>query len=943
MEFVPGADVSAEADLWFSSLIESRGRDSVVLDRNVSALLRQSLSEEQPLLQRVLGATAEVHSYLPHAIRLEEKVNGLALIGGDAAADEINIALQPALRAIRESDRRALEIARWFLRAAPAMHPKVLRTENALALLLNAALRLHRRRIIGETPRSTARLENLAWILPSSATGELTTVGVELVANGIRFVEPGKSGHSIELPRTQPLLLELRWSVDDRSEQMLVEPIVGSNVALVDGIEVITIYTLAGAEYRLARSRPRASRYGYPGVYVEEVPTELRRIAGVATATAGIVGAAERGPEAPLLVTSWAEFQRWYGGYVPDVSYLAYAIHGFFENQGRRCFVSRIVARDAVATSGVLGNLRVAAIGRGVWGNNIQIKVDGGTHNDAAAGRDWFRVSVLYFRDPPEPADFVDPTSTDPSDLADPNRREPDLLEIHDNLTEVEGTENNVVTVLNAASCLIRVAWDGKPVRLPNNRGFVYLGNDGEDSVSGSHLRVDDFTGDRDAIPGSPASGEDLLGRGRGLVAMETIDEIGLLLAPDEVRSSPENLSGLTSEVIAACERLGDRFAILSMDRGQDDVEAISRRPDTSYAAIFYPWIEVADNEGSGTHLVPPAGHIAGVIARTDLRQGVHKAPGNEEVRGVVGLEFPIDDQLQNELVPLGVNCIRDFRSDNRGIRLWGARTLSSNSELKYLNVRRLSLFVVKSIEKGIQWTVFEPNDEATWASIRLSINEFLSGLWRSGALNGSSQDEAFFVNCDRTSMTQEDIDEGRLICHIGIAPIEPARFLTFKITHHTGGQGERHESEDIAEAKRGDSRYAGFNFLLEIGGIEVAGFSECSGLGVDTSSDKDVEGGGSLPVGGTVETRKSPDIRLKRGYTESKELLAWWQEVPAGRIDRRAGAIVLLDETGKERMRWKFRNAWPSKWVGPLSGSDNEGFAVEELELIVESLELEQ
>ena len=526
--------------------------------------------------------------------------------------------------------------------------------------------------------------------------------------------------------------------------------------------------------------------YLSPGVYVEEISTGPKPIEGVSTSTAGFVGAAERGPEPPRFITGWLDYQRWFGGYVPDQSFLAYAIRGFFDNGGQRCFVSRIVADDAVATAGAVGNLNTAAVGRGVWGNNVMIKVDDATQNDAAAGRDWFRVSILYFTNPPDPADFVDPTSADPADLTNPNRRDPDVIEVYDNLSEVAGSNNNVVTTINTASRLIRVAWQNAgPARLPN-QAFTELGVNGSDSTGGANIVAADYIGDADVVPGSPDPTEELLGRSRGLTGLEAIDEISLLLAPDEVRRTPEDLSPVTTEVINQCERLKDRFAVISVERGQSDIAAIPARRDTSYGAFYYPWIEIFDPSTNDTRRVPPTGHVTGIFARTDVERGVHKAPANETIRGVRNLEFPVTKQMQDILNPQGVNCVRDFRSDGRGIRLWGARTMSSDGEWKYVNVRRLFLFIEESIEEGTQWVVFEPNYEPTWARVSRSVTNFLIRVWRGGALAGITQDEAFFVKCDRTTMTQDDIDNGRLICYIGIAPVKPAEFVIFRISQKT-------------------------------------------------------------------------------------------------------------------------------------------------------------
>lgn len=514
--------------------------------------------------------------------------------------------------------------------------------------------------------------------------------------------------------------------------------------------------------------------YLSPGVYVEEISTGPKPIEGVSTSTAGFLGPTERGPEPPRLITSWLDFQRWYGGYVPQKSYLSYAVQGFFDNGGRRCYIGAVVADDAVATVGAVGNINIEAIGRGQWGNNIMVKVDNATQADAGAGRDWFRVSILYYRDPP--AVFVDPTSRAPADLANPHRREPEVLEVYDNLTHEDGAARNVITVIGKSSRLVTVAWSGDGPGRPANQDFTQLGANGSDSAGGADILPGDYIGDPD----------DPIDQRTGLAALEPIDDISLLIIPDEVRRDPQDLSPVTDEIINQCERLKDRFGIISVTQGQSDVAAMPPRRDTSYAAFYYPWIKIYDQSVNTTRLIPPTGHIAGIFARSDIERGVHKAPANEVVRGARELEFAVPQGVQDVLNPVGVNCIRDFRPDGRSIRLWGARTMSSDGEWKYVNVRRLFLFVEESIDEGTQWVVFEPNHEPTWAKVRRSITNFLIGVWRSGGLMGQTMEEAFFVKCDRSTMTQDDIDNGRLICYIGIAPVKPAEFVIFRISQKT-------------------------------------------------------------------------------------------------------------------------------------------------------------
>ncbi|MAU12354.1 MAG: phage tail protein [Anaerolineaceae bacterium] len=500
--------------------------------------------------------------------------------------------------------------------------------------------------------------------------------------------------------------------------------------------------------------------YLSPGVYVEEIATGPRPIEGVGTSTAGFVGPAERGPEPPQLIASWLEYQRRYGGHDPNRSYLSYAIQGFFDNGGVRCFVSRVVGTGAQVATLVIGELTIWAIGRGAWGNLVEISIEP-AKNKAA---DQFRVLIGYKRDPnANPADNVF-----------------EIIEDFDNLSATVGASNNAEIVINSGSNLVRVAWSNNPAR-PADAGYAPMagGNDGAQPLVPA-----DYIGTYNAIIQTPQFPEtEPLGRSNGLRAIEMVDEVAILVVPDEVRNGLETLS---DNVINQCESLKDRFGVVSGVQGQSNVTNVGVTNDTSYAAYYYPWIRIYDAAFNTTRLVPPSGHIAGIMARTDITRGVHKAPANEVVRSARNLEFPVTAAMQDILNPQGINCIRDFRSDGRGIRLWGARTMSSDGMWKYVNVRRLFIFVEESIIEGTQWVVFEPNDYGTWGDVTRTITSFLNGVWRSGALLGRTQQEAFFVRCDRTTMTQDDIDNGRLICYIGIAPVKPAEFVIFRISQKT-------------------------------------------------------------------------------------------------------------------------------------------------------------
>jgi phage tail sheath protein FI len=294
-------------------------------------------------------------------------------------------------------------------------------------------------------------------------------------------------------------------------------------------------------------------------------------------------------------------------------------------------------------------------------------------------------------------------------------------------------------------------------------------------------LSVEDFVG---ADGGS--------GHRTGIQALEDIDEIAICAVP-----------GMWSQTVQAalidhCELLRDRFAVLDPPDGLsiDGIGAFRQVLDTEYAALYYPWCVTADPSpsalpGSNVH-VAPSGFLAGIYADTDTNRGVHKAPANTVIHGinlVGGLAADVTKREQDVLNPVGINALRFF--PGRGERVWGARTLSSNSDWKYINVRRLFIFVEKSIFIGTQWVVFEPNNDQLWALVRQSITAFLTTVWQTGALAGTTQDQAFFVRCDRTTMTQDDLDNGRLICIIGLAPVFPAEFVIFRFEQKTATSGQ--------------------------------------------------------------------------------------------------------------------------------------------------------
>jgi phage tail sheath protein FI len=275
-----------------------------------------------------------------------------------------------------------------------------------------------------------------------------------------------------------------------------------------------------------------------------------------------------------------------------------------------------------------------------------------------------------------------------------------------------------------------------------------------------------------------------------GLVAFEDIDEVAIVAAPGSTygfqNGYRDDASTIISLLIAHAERMRYRIAVLDSGDGQGiaDVRAMRAKFDSSYAAFYFPWVTILDPVSHKEINLPPSGFVTGIYARNDINRAVYKAPANEVVTLALGFETTLNKAQQDVLNPLGINCFRSF--EDRGLRLWGARTISSDPEWKYVNLRRYFAYLEHSIDKGTQWAVFEPNGDALWANVRRTISDFLLNEWQNGALLGDKPEKAYFVRCDRTTMTQNDLDNGRLVCLIGVAPLRPAEFVIFRIGQWT-------------------------------------------------------------------------------------------------------------------------------------------------------------
>jgi Bacteriophage tail sheath protein len=518
--------------------------------------------------------------------------------------------------------------------------------------------------------------------------------------------------------------------------------------------------------------------YLTPGVYIEEIEIGAKPIEGVSTSTAAFLGEAERGSTYPQLVTSFPEYRRMFGGFFGDTKYLPYAVDGFFANGGRRCYVTRIIDKEGAARATLtIGSVRIDAVGEGLWGTRVGIRV-----KPASTERNGFRLQVHYWAGA-LPAGVVDPLPSTAAEIESTKTQlraqaPPQLSEDFDDLVLDERSPNYIEKrVANGLSMLVelvRVA-NGTELPPPGDLTFLADGDDGDD------VDLDDYRGRVEPDPANNA-------RRSGLAALNEppFEDVAIVYAPNAF-DEPD----LAEELMTHCENNKYRFLILDTPPGQaslSNLDPRSGRPNgarpSQYAAFYYPWIKVFDADSGARKFVPPGGHMAGIYARTDVERGVFKAPANEIVRGALELEFEVTDGGQGVLNPRGVNVIRAF--PGRGRRIWGARTLSDNTLWKYVSVRRLFIFLEASIFRGTQWVVFEPNNDRLWSRVRQTITEFLRTQWRLGALFGATEEEAFFVKVDRSTMTDDDINNGRLIVLIGVAPVRPAEFVIFRIAQLT-------------------------------------------------------------------------------------------------------------------------------------------------------------
>lgn len=556
------------------------------------------------------------------------------------------------------------------------------------------------------------------------------------------------------------------------------------------------------------------AEYLTPGVYFELRDKSPPVIRQVRTDITGFVGLAERGSvNAPVQITSWRQFQSLFGNFLA-YGFLAYAVKGFFENGGRTCFVVRVAGATAATAALILKNkaknpvVTIKARNPGRWGNQIGISL-----NSQSSSKHPPSFSLIITKDRLDREVFPN-LSLDPqsdryfvSVINNERLAASQWIEAIDEITP--GTIRSADYLPN-----------GQFSDLKNNSGFLSGGQDGVSSLTLANLLglADPLSNDRS-----------------GLSALDAVDAIGIVCIPDLhiqpapipptippksvppkdpclpcasaavaipiISDDPEQpLSFSRQQVIAGqqamiehCERHRDRVAILdaplnahsSRNFTLQEVQNWRQEFDSErgFGALYYPWIKVVDPlrlDNSPVRTIPGCGHIAGLYARSDFEVGSHKAPANGELFWAEDVTAAIDDNLQAIFNPQGINCIRAF--PGRGIRVYGARTVSSNPDWRYINVRRLMIMIEEAVDQSTQWAVFEPNNFNLRRLLILSVSSFLETVWKGGALVGATAAEAFYVKCDETNNPPRVVDQGQIIIDIGVAPTHPAEFIIFRV-----------------------------------------------------------------------------------------------------------------------------------------------------------------
>jgi phage tail sheath protein FI len=522
----------------------------------------------------------------------------------------------------------------------------------------------------------------------------------------------------------------------------------------------------------------------YPGVYIEEIPSGVRTITGVATSITAFVGYATRGPvNEPRLVQSFTEFTRVFGG-LSALSTMSYAVQQFFQNGGRDALILRVAHLAGAGTKASKGSVDVGGTGNkkltlqaaneGAWSGKLLVRIDHETSDKNAGTPKLFNLSI---RD----------TATG---VAETLRNLP--------------PESSLAALIEQQSSLVRATT--LPTARPDKHADISPGDDPFDPAQTTRYSAISAGADGDQVEADlvPASDD-----GTGIFALARADLFNLLCIPPFLPPRDTNAGRLLSSSAkgAAAKFCVDHRALFLVDPHPDwtapsqittggtkldtYITGISSA-DRKNAALYFPYLRAADPLQSGAVAdFPPCGAVAGVMARTDVTRGVWKAPAGLDagLSGVQELKAKLTDGENGIVNPLGVNSLRTFPIV--GSVVWGARTLAGAdllaSEWKYVPVRRLALFLEESLYRGTQWVVFEPNDEPLWSQIRLNVGAFLQNLFRQGAFQGTSAREAYFVKCDGETTTQNDRDLGIVNIVVGFAPLKPAEFVIIRIQQIAG------------------------------------------------------------------------------------------------------------------------------------------------------------
>lgn len=513
-----------------------------------------------------------------------------------------------------------------------------------------------------------------------------------------------------------------------------------------------------------------------PGVYIQEMPSGSRPIEGVGTAIAAFIGVTADGPYNTVTkVTNWTQYTTTFGGWV-DGAYTPHAVYQYFNNGGGACYICRIgmdgssaqaPRASAELTSGVkagLGVYRIEARDPGIGGESISVRVEPEEPEhqegqEGGEGRQEVTFAVVVRRGETE--------------------------ERYSHITPRRGQNRNDLVTALQNSALVQAVEIGTGAsvaeRIPTSGEVVLSGG----AALQATLSPEDYMGDEAARS--------------GIAGLTAIDEVTMVLTPDLMAAyeagqlDSDGVRAVQNAVILHCETMKNRMAILDTPKGlnaQQVQEWVTEKARFSspYAALYWPWPTFWDPAVKRARLMPPSGALAGIWGRVDDTRGVHKAPANEVVGGALDLELAVTRPEHDSLNPAGINVIRAFTG--RGILVWGARTLSSDPSWRYINVRRLFNFIESSILGGTQWAVFEPNDLDLWQRLKRTINAFLLGLWRDGALFGATPGEAFYVKCDEETNPPDVIDAGFVVIEVGIAPVKPAEFVVFRISQLPTGGG---------------------------------------------------------------------------------------------------------------------------------------------------------